>query len=73
MTVGSACTRSPDKCREKIYGFHTGSSIVAGGSWRELTVRAVGGAIYEDGLPLQARADAVIRLSSFIFVTFVEF
>lgn len=62
--MGSACTRAPDKCREKIYGFHTGSAVVSGDSWKSLSVQAVGGAIYEDGLPMQGRytcANAVIN------------
>jgi hypothetical protein len=32
-------------------GFHTGSAIVSGRDWRTLSVTAVGGARYEDGLP----------------------
>lgn len=62
--VGSACTRSPDKCKSGLYGFHTGSSIVTGPSWRNLSVSAPGGAIFENGLPMQGRytcANAVIN------------
>lgn len=36
-------------------GFHTGSAIVSGSSWRNLSVVAVGGAIYENGSPMQGR------------------
>lgn len=36
-------------------GFHTGSAIVRGSIWRNLSVAAVGGAIYENGAPMQGR------------------
>lgn len=41
--------------RSGKYGFHTGSAIVRGSSWSNLTVKAVGGAIFENGQPMQGR------------------
>jgi hypothetical protein len=64
VSVGSACTRPRAKCASGKFGFHTGSSIVSGDSWRNLSVRAPGGAIFEDGAPMQGRytcANAVIN------------
>ena len=56
VSVGSACTRPTDpSCQHSSGGFRTGSAIVTGDSWRNLTVEAVGGAIYENGLPMKGR------------------
>lgn len=55
-SVGSACTRPASKCRDPANpSFHTGSSVVHGDRWSDLTVTAVGGAIKEVGLPMQGR------------------
>ena len=55
VSVGSACTRTREKCASGKYGFHTGSAVVSGDNWRNLSVRAPGGAIFEDGFPMQGR------------------
>ena len=55
-SVGSACTRPASKCRDPDNpSFHTGSAVVHGDRWNDLTVTAVGGAIKEVGLPMQGR------------------
>lgn len=55
VSVGSACTRSREKCASGQFGFHTGSAVVSGSNWRNLSVIARGGAIFEDGFPMQGR------------------
>eukprot|EP01044_Picomonas_judraskeda_P007510 COSAG03_NODE_810_length_5761_cov_6.315613_3_plen_239_part_00 len=55
VSVGSACTRPRPKCASGEYGFHTGSAVVSGSDWRSLSVSAPGGAIFEDGFPMQGR------------------
>ena len=55
VSVGSACTRPRAKCASGMFGFHTGSAVVSGSDWRNLSVRAPGGAIFEDGFPMQGR------------------
>ena len=44
--------------------FLTGTSVVTGADWRHLSVKAVGGGIYEQGRPMNGRytsANAVVR------------
>eukprot|EP01079_Euglenida_sp_SAG-EU17-18_P008161 gene8161-1458_t len=53
VNVGSACTRPPPHCLTQ--GFTTGSAVVTGESWRDLSVNQVGGPIHEIGLPMQGR------------------
>lgn len=55
VSVGSACTRPRAKCITGKYGYHTGSAVVSGSSWKNLSVKAPGGAIFEDGFPMQGR------------------
>lgn len=55
VSVGSACTRVRSKCASGKFGFKTGSAVVRGDSWRNLSVQATGGAIFEDGYPMQGR------------------
>ena len=55
VSVGSACTRPRPACASGLTGFHTGSSVVSGSSWRNLSAAAPGGAVFEDGFPQQGR------------------
>jgi len=58
VSVGSACTRPRAACADPNgKGFHTGSAVVSGDSWRNLSVRAPGppNGTYEDGFPMQGR------------------